>query len=240
MIAIAEHQCRGAPGRGCELRVSQVGHNCLSKALDTPVLSVDPAIPDQEPATQDLTTAPGSADRCTNCGAALASDQRYCVECGERRGKARFSFEALTAPAAPPPPPTRRRWQPSASFSFIGGVATLLLALGIGVLIGHGSAPQKTAAAAPNQVIKVEGLGGGTNTNTTASSTTPAKGFSATKIPHFTPKVVKKINSGAASILGGSAVSHLSSNPTQQVGQKCSGGAGCQGGKFTGNFFPGQ
>jgi hypothetical protein len=193
----------------------------------------------QEPATQEFLTAPGTADRCTNCGVPLAPDQRYCVECGERRGTARFSFEALTTPAAPPPLPQRRRWQPSASFSFISGVATLLLALGVGVLIGQANTPKTTQAANPNQTIKVVGLGAGTNTNTNASAT-PAKGFKATKIPHFTPKVVKKINSGAASVLGTSAVKNLSSNPTQQVGQKCSGGAGCQGGKFTGNFFPGQ
>ncbi|MFZ0388585.1 MAG: zinc-ribbon domain-containing protein, partial [Solirubrobacteraceae bacterium] len=29
-------------------------------------------------------------DRCVNCGAPLSSDQRYCINCGERRGAARF------------------------------------------------------------------------------------------------------------------------------------------------------
>ena len=42
--------------------------------------------------TRELPTAPATAseDRCGNCGTPLAHDQRYCVECGERRGQSRF------------------------------------------------------------------------------------------------------------------------------------------------------
>jgi hypothetical protein len=38
-------------------------------------------------------------------------------------------------------------------------------------------------------------------------------------------------------VLGNSG--NLASNATQQQGGACSGGAGCESGKFTGNFFPG-
>lgn len=186
-----------------------------------------------------LTSQP--ADRCSNCGSPLAPDQRYCVECGERRGKPRFSFESLAipraaAPAAPKPP---RRPRVSSSFSFIAGVATLLLALGVGVLIGHNTNnPKQVSAGTPNQTIKVEGLGG-TNSNTGASSGAVSnKAFKAPKTPKLTTKVVKKVQAAASSVLG-SGTKNLSQNVTQQVGQKCSGGNGCQNGKFTGNFFGG-
>src|ERR1700694_2118800 len=31
-------------------------------------------------------------EQCAACGAAMATDQRYCVECGERRGPARVGL----------------------------------------------------------------------------------------------------------------------------------------------------
>jgi hypothetical protein len=199
------------------------------------ILAVEPQPAD---ASQDLLSAQPS-DRCANCGSPLAPDQRYCVECGERRGKARFSFESVVAPKAPGAPRQQpRRPRVSSSFSFIAGVATLLLALGIGVLIGHNTNNAKPTAATPNQTIKITGLGG-SNTNTTANSNNHlnSKSFTAPKV-HLSPKVVKKVNQAASTVLG-SGTKNLSSNPTQQVGQSCSGGAGCQGGKFTGNFFGG-
>ena len=200
-------------------------------------LAVEPtAAFEQDSATQELLSGP-AADRCANCNAPLASDQRYCVGCGERRGKARFSFEALTAPPAPAPAPARRRWIPhvSSSFSFITGVATLLLALGVGVLIGHSNNPKATQAAAPSQVIKIEG-----NLGNNGASNTAASGRSAFAAPNvkLTPKVIKKVNQAASKVLG-SGASNLAGSPTQQVGQSCSSGAGCQGHKFTGNFFGG-
>jgi hypothetical protein len=190
--------------------------------------------------SQDLVSAAPS-DRCSNCGSPLAPDQRYCVECGERRGKGRFSFESLAvpkaaAPAAPKPP---RRPRISSSFSFILGVATLLLALGVGVLIGHNTnTPKQVAAATPNQTIRVEGVGGSTSGNATKKPKTNSKSFKAPKTPKLTKKVVQKVQAAASTVLG-SGTKNLSNNVQQQVGQKCSGGNGCQGGKFTGNFFGG-
>jgi len=194
---------------------------------------VDPASVEQpEPATQELIGAP-AADRCSNCDAPLAADQRYCINCGERRGRPRFSFEALVAPPPAPPPERRRRFQVSSSVSFIAGVATLLLALGVGVLIGHNSnAPKQVAAS--NQPIKIN-VGGASATPT---ATAPAKSFKASKIPKLTTKVIKQVQAAASKVLG-SGANNLSHNVTQQVGQSCSGGNGCQGGKFTGNFFGG-
>jgi hypothetical protein len=192
--------------------------------------------PTSAESSQDLLNAP--SDRCANCGSPLAPDQRYCVECGERRGKARFSFDTLAAPKPAPAAPKRpRRPRISSSFSFILGVATLLLALGVGVLIGHNTNnPKPVASGTPNQTIKVEGVGGSNNGNSNTKAAKNNKSFTAPKTPKLTKKVIQKVQAAASTVLG-SGTKNLSSNPQQQVGQKCSGGNGCQGGKFTGNFF---
>jgi hypothetical protein len=99
-------------------------------------------------------------DRGVACGAPLSSDQRYCVVCGERRGAPRFSLPAIAAvpeavSAAPPPKPPRNA-RPGSGTTLVAGVATLLLAVLVGVLIGHGSAGNatKTVAGKPT-VIRV-------------------------------------------------------------------------------------
>src|SRR5215831_8576095 len=63
----------------------------------------------------DATPSVGVAagDRCAVCGAPLAPDQRYCLQCGERRGQARFTAAPVatpgrTAPAAESAPRSSR------------------------------------------------------------------------------------------------------------------------------------
>ena len=74
-------------------------------------------------------------ERCSACGAALAPDQRYCVECGQRRGPARVplmdeparrSREALAAGHVP------RRPGMAVNSTLIAIIATLVLAMGVG------------------------------------------------------------------------------------------------------------
>jgi hypothetical protein len=193
---------------------------------------------DQDAPTQELVSAP-VGDRCASCQSPLASDQRYCVSCGERRGKARFSFDALApkpAEAAPRPQRHHRRPTVSSGFALILGIATLLLAMGVGVLIGHDSNTKTTpVASAGTQKIVVQGLGGSSGSSNASTAPVSKNSFKATKVPKLTTKVVKKVQAAAAKVLGSQA--NLSKNVTQQVGGSCSGGAGCQGGKFTGNYF---
>jgi hypothetical protein len=135
----------------------------------------------------------GGNESCPNCNARMAADQRYCLNCGHRRGDPRLPFmdavvfmESMNAPggaggaATPPPPPAQsgdnNRW--NANAALIAGVATLVLAIGVGFLIGrsgHDNAPQ---AQAP-QVIKVEGGTGGGGEEaapaTPEDETTPGK-----------------------------------------------------------------
>jgi hypothetical protein len=212
--------------------------------------AADQAPYESSPTTELVTGVVG--DRCANCQAPLAPDQRYCLNCGERRGPARFSPETFTAQAAPaaadtPAPPRQHHPRLSSGASLVAGVATLLIALGVGVLIGHYSTDNTPAHAPAAQIITVGGGAGaatGTTANTGAASTastasTSGKHPKAAKatVVHVTAKAAKAATAAASKVLGSS--SNLSHNVTQQIGGSCSGGAGCQNGKFTGNFFPG-
>jgi hypothetical protein len=213
--------------------------------------------PAQQPVQQ---VGVGGGDRCQNCQAPLASDQRYCVNCGTRRGKSRFSLESVAAQATPPPAPapttkkTARRLP--AGVTLVTGVATLLLAMGVGVLIGHDSnspAPQRASApivvnggaASPTTATGTTSTTASAGANKNKSQGKTATGPSAAQLQKQTgvkPTVVKvttqsKQQAAAAATKVFGQKSHLSKNPTVQVGQSCSGGAGCQNGKFTGNFF---
>jgi hypothetical protein len=112
------------------------------------------------PPTQSLGA---HGEPCPACGAPLASDQRYCLNCGRRRAGSRVPYadllagrapEEVLAPAAspppPPPPPPRRTVPAGMALAGAGGVA---LVLAVGVLIGAATTdpeqPPRQVAAAP-------------------------------------------------------------------------------------------
>jgi hypothetical protein len=202
----------------------------------------------------------GSGDNCPNCGASLAPDQRYCLACGQRRGEPRLPFmdavvfmesakrpvQAETA-AAPIPPPDRRPFM-SANASLVAGVATLVLAIGVGVLIGRsGDGGSSNAASPAPQIIRVGGGGevastarskeGKDSTNTRSGSNKPK---SATET-----KAKKKLQTGdsgttkAVEEVYEPAPGVKIAPPEQKVGGECDPSvAGCgSSGKFEGNFF---
>lgn len=229
------------------------------------------AAPNQDGATEPVTqVVVGSvSDACANCGAPLASDQRYCVNCGQRRGKSRFAVANESQPPAPPltrvaattsePPPPRR---PSYGATVIAGVATLLIALGVGVEIGRLSNQHNGgAAAASTPVITINGNGASAGSNTTAVGNTGSTGSAGSTAGHKahkaapapkteviraqqaakaakpTTKAVQKASNAASSVLGGSGAQ---GNATETTGSQCAAGTpGCQNGKFTGGFFSG-
>jgi len=126
---------------------------------------------------------------CANCSAPLVADQRYCLSCGQPVSPVRLAFLDVleserqqpqlgpgtpgTMPVAFTPyiepaagPAWLRRYAP-----LFGVLSVLLLALIVGLLVGHWVTQSKAPATA--QVIKVEGLGG---LATGASTTTPNTG----------------------------------------------------------------
>lgn len=143
-------------------------------------------LPQQRP-TQGV--SPELSSRCASCGAALAPDQLFCLACGTRRRDARIAFRDVLAseaapvftavdrsggggPALPPgtphPVPTHPPGQTNYT-PFIATLASLLLALGLGVWIGRGQeAP--AASAAPLAAAPVAAT-----TAVVPAATTPAE-----------------------------------------------------------------
>jgi hypothetical protein len=181
----------------------------------------------------------------------MAVDQRYCLACGHRRGDPRLPFmdavvfmDAVKRPrdAAPPPPPREKKPRMSANASLIAGIGTLVLAIGVGVLIGRsGEHGASSAGNAAPQIIKV---GGGGETASTATPNEAAKNTKAAKDSSTKSKAKGKVETGSSGttkaveeVLKPTAGVKLAP-PTVKPGGKCeSGAAGCEGGEFTGNFF---
>lgn len=179
----------------------------------------------------------GAGDRCAVCGTHLAGDQRYCLECGERRGKARFAAIA-SSPRPERREPKRARRAPglSAGTTLIAGVGTLLLALGIGVLIGR-SANSSTPQASSSKV-QVVTVGGGAGVGTAASAASSGSGGSSAK--HGKSHKSNKSSAKAATTPTtaaptASTVKNLPP-PTVTIGAKGH-GPGYTHGHFTGKFF---
>jgi hypothetical protein len=102
---------------------------------------------------------------CSTCRAPLAGDQRYCLQCGNRRPQARLEFldvlnvdaalarrasaaAELGAAAAPAPEPgLNGLLKANAGLVWLTGI--VLVALAIGLLIGH------WATQSPSRVVRV-------------------------------------------------------------------------------------
>lgn len=197
---------------------------------------------------------PSASQHCTRCGATLATDQRYCVECGERRGEPRLPFMDGRTPAAPEPAPVvpttpasrRSRFSPGATL--VAGTATLVLALGVGVLIGNaGKGDDSNASAPPVQVVTVAPSGGaaaGTPASTTAAATaasgSTAKGAKGTKKSAADTKAAAAKTTAAKKAVSSPAGTSVpqAKTPVVKKGTKGS-GPGYKDGKFTGDFFGG-
>ncbi len=132
--------------------------------------------------------------------------------------------------------------------SFVG---VLLLAIGLGVLIGHSGKNAAAPKASAPQVITVQG-GGGSSAAAATTATTPATSGSSSSgnAVHASKKTVAKEKAALASktvqkkaVQAAGKVLGNGNNlapPTVKTGGSCTNGqAGCQGGKFTGNFFGG-
>jgi hypothetical protein len=134
---------------------------------------------------------PSEDNTCAHCGAPLVADQRYCLSCGQPSSPVRLAFlDVLESERQPQPgalasvpvaytpyveptagPAWLRRYAP-----LFGVLSVLLLALIVGLLVGHWVTQGKSSSSGP-QVIKIEGLPAVAAATTTApagGSTTPA------------------------------------------------------------------
>jgi hypothetical protein len=145
----------------------------------------------------NLAPVPSESSTCPHCSAPLVADQRYCLSCGQPTSPVRLAFLDVleterqpqqlnpggigTAPVPYGPyiepvagPAWLRRYAP-----LLGVLSVLLLAMIVGLLVGHWVTQSKSTTSGP-QVIKVEGLGalGASSTapTSTTTSTTPAAG----------------------------------------------------------------
>lgn len=124
---------------------------------------------------------------CPGCGAPLAADQRYCLNCGRRRGAPRVDYRHYmgrtdpaaeasapqsAGPAVEEPVKQQRDYAPLAA---VGGIAVLGLMLLIGVLIGKGNSD--TASVPTQQVIRVPATGGESSGEGGATSKNAGAGF---------------------------------------------------------------
>jgi hypothetical protein len=150
----------------------------------------------------------GTIEPCPHCGAQLTLDQRYCLECGAPRTYlSGMLLERLQTPSAQAsssdiqlPSPGGRgalqaqssssAWQRGSVVTLIAGVGVLLLAMGVGVLIGRSGDSGSSASPAP-QVISV----GGASTGVAGTSTTPSA-----------PEQTAAAKSGAAAAAAAAAV----------------------------------
>jgi hypothetical protein len=172
----------------------------------------------------------------------MAPDQRYCINCGERRTGGGLRDALPRTQAAAPVATAAPRARMSPNTSLIAGVATLLLALGVGVLIGRAGDNGTSKAAAP-QVVTVSagtaGAAGADGATTAAASTSSAAKSAAAK--KKAKHAAKAKVSGTSSVDATAKKNGVKLPPkVVKVGQACAKGTkGCQGGKFTGNYFGG-
>jgi hypothetical protein len=145
---------------------------------------------------------------CQECGALLAADQRYCLNCGKRRAEPRVDFQRYLTPssdqATPPQQPETSTEATSpdpsgsgrdyAPLAAVGGIAVLGLMLLVGVLIGKGN---NTTTAAPAPVIRV---GGEASSETTGAESEDSETSSAKS---NAAKKAKKSGTGARAVDGG-------------------------------------
>jgi len=190
-------------------------------------------------------------DQCPSCGFHVASDQRYCLHCGARCGEPRLPFmnavtfmNSLKQPAAgSSPPPKRKQRRVSPNAALIASVGTLLLAMGVGVLIGR-SGNHSTAAAPAAAPIVIKG---GSGSGEEAVATTASEGKGAAGGTKATKQSKKALAKEAKSQSDTNKVLNTNSHvklapPEQKLGGTCEKGtAGCsKSGKFEGNFFGGE
>jgi hypothetical protein len=209
-------------------------------------MAMAPAPAPAVPASPSLVA--GSGEQCQTCGSYVAPDQRYCLQCGQRSGDPRLPFMDASSfmetsmqkrqPPAPPTttPPRKSRMSPNASL--IAGVGTLLLAMGIGVLIGRSGDHSSGGTASTPAVQVVTAPGAGAATGAATAATGGASTGGSAKKPKAVAQSQSSKASAANSVLKPSAKAGKLPPPTVGLGDKGSGrGFNPKTHTFDGSFF---
>jgi hypothetical protein len=161
-------------------------------------------------------------DTCEQCGSALATDQRYCLNCGWRRGEARVDYQGRMLSGANGAQPVAVAQAPAASGFYqspifaVGTIALLGIMLLLGVLIGKDdNGGTQTVAATPA-------------TTTTASTPTDTTATTAS-----TGKAAKAAAAGQGNVEKGGtgSTAGVATVDTQSLENAANSGQGAQAGK---------
>jgi len=187
-----------------------------------------------------------TGEQCPSCGIHVAADQRYCLACGARCGEPRLPImdavtfmDSMKQPRdASTPPPQRPQRRVSSNMALFATIGVLLLAMGVGVLIGRSG--NHSVASAPQAAPIVINKGSGAEESGAASNAGTNGGVIGGGSKKEKPKKLKaEANSGK----GAEEVLHTApgvklADPKVGIGDKCEEGtAGCKGGTFKGTFF---
>jgi hypothetical protein len=222
-----------------DTRLMQSPPGTQETALTREMPPVDVAETSPLPPSPTLISAAG--DACANCGALVAADQRYCIECGERRGQPRLPFmdgrtaaeppaevvpSQYTQMAYPPPAPPKSKW--SSGLALLATIGLLLLAMGVGVLIGN-DGDDKAVAQQP--VV----IGGPASTATGASGATAAAAGAGAAAADSASKDKAGVDADAVAKKNGVKLAPKDVD----LGGKCEkGSVGCSdSGEFDGEYF---
>ena len=144
----------------------------------------------------------GQYEPCEECGSPLDPQQRYCVNCGARRGNgtnpsSRY-FAAMSKRAHRPPPRPATKTGSGSRAAAVGFFALLPIAVAIGVVVGRsgndGNDNEALLEALHNQPAAVAGTTAGTTTADTSGKAKKAK--EAKKSTKGGGKVVAKTDNG--------------------------------------------
>src|SRR5262245_45989392 len=131
---------------------------------------------------------------CSSCGSQLATDQRYCIECGQRVGPPLALPYSMPAPMAALDRAAGRSWYTALPMPLQMATTFAALALGFGVVVGTAISPNLgDIVAAPSPTVVAEapaetpspetGGGGGGSGGGGAVSDAPVSTFAETTTP---------------------------------------------------------
>jgi hypothetical protein len=139
--------------------------------------------------------------------------------------------------ASSTPPPQRPQRRVSPNMALFATIGVLLLAMGVGVLIGRSGNHSVASAPAAPQVIKLGDTGESGTASNEGASATGGTGSTAKKQKPKALKAEANSGKGAEEFLK-PAKGYKPPKATAQPGEKCvKGTAGCTNGEFTGNYF---